>query len=336
MLFDRVVHGQLDVVLDASPTVDQLRQLRSDPQLAGLLYENQISYVEGIQMNLAVPPLDDIHVRKAINLVLDRNELLGRWLKVVSGQPITEATGGGVIATHLAPDALEGGLLLGYRASWMDSAADGDLAAAQAEMRQSAYDRNGDGLCDAPTCKHVALVLTASWPRAFEPIVERDLAKIGIQVRVKTIKRYAPDGPLSAAAQSAMTANGWRLDYPSGAGFFPNLFSRPGFFSPLYFDFPLLGATSGELRGWGYSVLHVPSVDDRIRQCVIVTGQVQAECWARLDQYLMEKVVPWAPFMFQTAVRLVSRRVTHYSMDEFTGLPALDQIALAPSAIEGS
>ncbi len=339
MLFDQVVRGQLDVVLDASPTVDQLRKFRSDPHLAGLLYEDQISYVETIFMNLAVPPLDDTHVRKAINLVLDREDLQRRWLAAVSGQAISEATGGGVIATHIAPDALEGGLLLGYRPSWMDSSTGGDLAAAQAEMRQSAYDHDGDGLCDAPPCKHVELALTSAWPRPFDTLVQQDLAKIGVRVRVKRYGApspfYDPDGPMSPAARSAMTANGWLNDYPNGAAYFPYLFSGlttdPGFF-----NFSLLGVTPGELRGWGYSVLHVTSVDDRIHQCVVATGQMQEACWARLDQYLMEEVVPWAPFLFQTAVRLVSARVAHYSMDQFTGLPALDQIALTPAAIEGS
>jgi hypothetical protein len=99
----------------------------------------------------------------------------------------------------------------------------------------------------------------------------------------------------------------------------------------------MLGATRAQLRSWGYGDIRPPpSVDGRIDQCVAEVGPAQTECWAALDKYLMERVVPWAPFLFQTAVRTVSARIAHYSLDQSTGLPALDQIAFKPSAIRKS
>ena len=273
-------------------------------------------------------------MRKAIALVIDKTTLQRRWFASVSGKPVPESTGTGVLSTHIAPEALEGGLLLNYRPSWMTSLAGGDIAAARAQMALSEYDRNGNGTCDAAACKHVRLVQSSLWPRAFDPSVVRDLAKIGIQVRVKSYvpnRFYSTHGPSSPAARAAMTTNSWLNDYPNGSAFFPPFFYGPNLRSThirSVFDFSMLGATPAELRRWGYSVEHVPSVDNRIQECNVLIGKAQEECWATLDQYLMEKVIPMIPFMFETAIRLVSPRVAQYSFDQAIGMPALDQIAL--------
>ena len=74
----------------------------------------------------------------------------------------------------------------------------------------------------------------------------------------------------------------------------------------------------------------VPSVDDRIDSCLVELGEAELRCWADLDQYLMEDVVPWVPFASEAHVQVVPSRVVRYSYDQFAILPALDQIALAP------
>ena len=54
-LFEQVLHGGLDMVLDTSPPLSMLRNIRSDPKLSALLYENEITFVNYIALNLAVP-----------------------------------------------------------------------------------------------------------------------------------------------------------------------------------------------------------------------------------------------------------------------------------------
>jgi hypothetical protein len=76
-------------------------------------------------------------------------------------------------------------------------------------------------------------------------------------------------------------------------------------------------------------------VDNRIAQCTRDVGNAQAQCWANLDKYLMVKVVPWVPYYLQRIYRITSARVEDYSLDQFTRMPALDQIALKVSAIRG-
>jgi peptide/nickel transport system substrate-binding protein len=335
--FARVESGALDIVLDTNPP----RAVQTDPQEAGRSFVNEASLVDYISMNLAVPPLDDIHVRRALNLAIDKAGLRQRW-GALSG-PIPEAGGSGFIADHLAPDGVEGGLLLDYRPSWITPSAGGDVRRARAEMRLSGYDRNHDGICDAQACRHVSLVETSVWPRSFDPLVERDFKRIGVDLQIRRYDPpvfYSKDGPLSPGARSAMVAINWGNDYPSGSAFFPDLFYGPNLRSsnPVAFnDFSLLGATNRELRRWGYSLRDVPTIDDRISQCdATPEGDGQTRCWADLDRYLMEKIVPWVPFLFQGATRLVSRRVQHYSFDQFSGAAALDQIALTRRAIEGA
>jgi hypothetical protein len=52
------------------------------------------------------------------------------------------------------------------------------------------------------------------------------------------------------------------------------------------------------------------------------------QCWADLDKYLMEQVVPWVPYLFDNNVVVVSSRITAFSFDQFAGVPAIDRIAV--------
>jgi hypothetical protein len=204
-------------------------------------------------------------------------------------------------------------------------------------MRRSAYDRNGDGNCDSPACNGVLLVETSVWPTFFDPIAKRALGDMGIGVSIKRVDPtafYSKNGPESPGAGSAMTVNSWINDYPNGSAFFPDLFYGPNLQSPevgAASDFPMLGATAGQLRHWGYAVRSVPSVDEYVEQCAAELA-AQDECWARLDKHLMEKVVPWVPLLSEATTTIVPPRVVRYSFDQSTGFPALDQIALNPSA----
>jgi hypothetical protein len=74
----------------------------------------------------------------------------------------------------------------------------------------------------------------------------------------------------------------------------------------------------------------VPSADDVTGRCLGFIGEAQVECWAKLDQYQMERAVPWIPWLFQTETRRVSARVDTYSFDQLSGSDA--QPVTGPSA----
>jgi hypothetical protein len=77
-------------------------------------------------------------------------------------------------------------------------------------------------------------------------------------------------------------------------------------------------------------VRSVPNVDVRIDQCAGLVGDAATSCWAALDKYLMQELVPWVPFMSTTTRITVSARIARMSFDQFTAVPALDQISLKP------
>lgn len=167
----------------------------------------------------------------------------------------------------------------------------------------------------------------------FAPIAEtirRDVRTIGLSLRVET-----PEDPSRVfellndpKAHVPLALNvGYGKDDLNGAGMFPPNFSRAAIGSAGS-NYPLLGATAAQLRRWGYRVTQVPGVDERIAECQALAGGAQTQCWASLDQYLMERVVPWVPVTFESHVALIPGRIARYSFDQFAALPALDRIAL--------
>ena len=61
------------------------------------------------------------------------------------------------------------------------------------------------------------------------------------------------------------------------------------------------------MKGWGYDVTAVPSVDDKVDECSASRRWRRAfQCWADLDKYLMEDVVPFAPYLFDNNVDIMS------------------------------
>ena len=70
----------------------------------------------------------------------------------------------------------------------------GDVDAAKAEMAQSAYDGDGDGVCDSEACTAVLNAsVPAETPRKLATVLEQSLAKIGIEV---TTREFADPFPI--------------------------------------------------------------------------------------------------------------------------------------------
>jgi len=317
--------GRSDLVLSAGPfpqaPPDQVRAYQADPA-KGIVSVETRDAVRYVGLNLAVPPLDDVHVRKAINLVVNKSRLQEIW----GGPTATEIIG------HVALNSLENDLLLNYDPYATPGHA-GDVEAARKEMALSRYDRDGDGMCDGPVCSNLlALGFDDSVVATNPPLsrqIQTDLRAIGIGLQLQLM----PPGELFARALDPtnhvaliLTAL-WGKDYLNASSYFVPLFAAGGIGTG---NFSLLGATPEQLRKWEYHVTDVPSVDDRIGACLVQTGTAQLRCWADLDQYLMQTVVPWVPYFSETLTNVVPRRIARYSFDQFAALPALDQIAMRP------
>ena len=320
---DRVVAGDLDLVLDGNPTPEQIARYRSDAELRDHVHSDASNGLRYLSMNLAMPPFDDVHVRRAVSYAIDREAVAGAMTGLgLSVEP----------ATHLAVDSLEGGLLSAFAPYRTD------LAKAKAEMALSKYDHDGDGICDASACvgvRYEELLYETNvsvWPPAFK----ESLHAIGLELARMSMP-YSLGSPVDKIPIEFGQDLVWQSDFTNGSSFFVPLFSGRAIvtnpsFRTLNYNVSLLGATRGELKEWGYAVRSVPSVDQRIDRCLAQIGRAQAECWAEIDQFLMQNIVPAVPLLNDQVVRVVSARVSGYSLDQFTALPALDRIALAPGS----
>ena len=316
----RVESGSVDVYLGDVPA-GMIRRYGRRPESARRLHFNHTNGTVYVSFNLGLPPLDDVHVRRAINFVIDKASIAER-----ARQPHSALGTNGAPADHLLPDSLVNNLLVDYHP--YDSGARGDIPSARREMALSKYDRDGDGRCDGRVCEGLrlpaaeAFILTAD-------VLKHDLKRLGIGVSVKevNIATYFEEGP-DPRAQNHFFINGWLTDYLSPSTFIVPLFYGPAIVEPGNLNHSLLGAPPTQLRTWGYPVTDVPTIDDLAEECLGLVGASQIPCWAEVDQVLMENVVPLAPLLHTSSTVVVSDRVTAYSFAQFSASPALDRIAV--------
>jgi ABC-type transport system substrate-binding protein len=273
-------------------------------------------------MNLAVPPFDDVNVRRALNYALDKE-----GFRQLRGGPLF-----GELAGHIFVDSLQGNALLDYN-PYATPNGRGDIDAAKEAMSQSAYDADGDGVCDDPSCSGVVTIIDESDPYPDQTaLLVQVLEPIGITLDVKTFERTT----MYAKCEDPNTHWGlcpsvsWGKDYPDGFTFGPPLFGQAAIGPESCCNDPMVGITPEMLEERGYDPsIEIPSAEEQIDACIPLSGEERLECWADLDQYLMEEVVPWIPYLFDNNVVVTSDRIVAWSFDQFAGLPALDRIAVA-------
>jgi peptide/nickel transport system substrate-binding protein len=319
--FRKLEAGELDLVFDVSPRPDVIDRFRSDPELEHNVAVFPLDDTGYATLNIAQPPFDDTHVRKAFSLAVDK-AVLREAIKASLPEPWLIKR-----ATHIAPDFLENNLLLGYDP--YETAGDrGDLEAARAELAQSRYDTDGDGRCDGPSCSGVKAIAPAgrSWREATQSVRAR-LAELGIHLVFTEV-----EGPLALSGErhvGLFLFTGWVRDFPSGTSFFPALVHSASI-APACCNTSLVGASPEQLETWGYETTSVPSVDTELAACQTLVGGEAFRCWAGLDQLLMEEVVPMVPVTASENVRVASARVVELVIDQASLNPALDRIALKP------
>jgi peptide/nickel transport system substrate-binding protein len=320
----KVDNGSLDVALgQLSPPPEQIRRYAEDPELRKRLFAHVGSGVRYVNMNVAVPPFDDLQVRKAVSLAIDKQAL----------QRAARGGLGGRIAGHIAPDAFLNNLLLDYDPHETPGHR-GDVDAARKEMAKSRYDRNGDGRCDVPACRGLVAPVRKDDPTNVElgRLVRDDLQAIGIELAIKALDfdTYFGEAILPEAKAPIIPSLGWGADVLNASGIFAPLFSGALVGHPSGSNLSLVGATQSQLKRLGYLPRPVPSVDAKLAECVRLTGRAQTQCWAETDQLLMERIVPHVPYLFEGATQVVSGRVARFTLSQasFGLMPAFDQIAL--------
>ncbi|MGZ4208191.1 MAG: ABC transporter substrate-binding protein [Actinomycetota bacterium] len=331
-----VDRGTVDVMMYGGPPIEldlgQYHRYQADPSL-GHTYVFQRDSTRYATMNIAVPPFDDVHVRRAANFVVNKQAYIDIFGGPLAGSP----------PTHIALDSLEENQLVNYNPYRASSPGEG-LDLAKQEMRSSKYDTNHDGVCDAKVCKDVvALAFPVERPNVIKAArsVAHDLGLIGIRVRVEAVDGETFFQKITEAKAKIPLglAPAWSHDFLNASNFVTPLFASsevssaftvPGGSPGQCCNYSLVGASASSLRGWGYGVTQVPSVDSRINECLRLVGRPQLQCWTALDQYLTQVIVPWIPLILENAITMVPARVKSISFDQFTSLPSLDRVVVEP------
>jgi len=329
-IYNRVLNGDIDLAHGAPPAAI-LQQYLTNPDLQDNLKTDPGDRTWYITMNLLAPPFDDIHVRKAVNLVVDKAGLL-------------QATGGpttGDVATTIEPPTVlpETGAYDPYPSP--DFA--GDVDAAKAEMAQSRYDSDGDGLCDDPVCTDVLMVNRNYDPWSqYTPIMQESLANIGIDLKVRELDvstAYTTIQTMNNLVPIAINA-GWGKDYASPYGFDFFLFNTAGLACEGSVNYSNVGITEDIAAECGANVAdaynaavdatgEIPSVDADMDACVATPpGDAYNACWAALDQKLMEEIVPWVPYRWGTQNVVLADSVVAWQYDQSAAYTAYARVAV--------
>jgi len=318
-IYAKMDRGEVDWT-DALEPTDVLGSVSQDPTQKDRLHVTEGTVVRYVEINLGVPPFDDVHVRRAINFAIDRS-----GMRELRGGEIF-----GTIAQHDIINSLTGHLLDDY-APFSDTA---DVEQAKAEMKQATeYDTNGDGICDADVCKDILSISDTGDPYpAQAKLIQQNLKEIGITLNVKSFDRGTMYGKCSdpQTGQGLCLAPGWGQDYPDAVTFGPPLFGASAIGPDGCCNRSLVGASNKLLTKFGYKVKDVPSVESDIAKCsALEPGDPRLQCWADFDKKVTEDVVAWVPYLFDNDVELVSTNLVNFTYDAFAGDISLDHTALA-------
>jgi peptide/nickel transport system substrate-binding protein len=318
-ILQKVQAGELeDEVSSIPPTV--LRQYVTNPDLKDDLHQNSGDRTWYLTMNLTQPPFDDVHVRRAMNWVMDKAALVQAW-----GGPAI-----GDVANHIAPDTLLNDQLADF-APYATDGNHGSVAKAKAAMKGSKYDTNGDGTCSASACKNVLLIADVRQvDEKMVPVIQASAKKIGITFTVRSVEGAYP--ALQTPSRNIPLAErpGWGKDYADPYTFFNPLFDGRTIQANGNTNYSLVGITpaiAAKVHAKG-DVRNVPSVDADLDKCVALSGNQRLACYGDLDKKLMTDVVPWVPYLWSFATHITGPTVKKWDFDQFTGSISYAHVAV--------
>ena len=302
----------------ASPTAKVLREYSSSSKRS-LMKINAADQVNYITMNLTQPPFDDVHVRRAMNWVMDRDGLRRAW-----GGPSQ-----GPIADHILPDTMLNNVLKNFK-PFKTPGYRGSVPKAKAEMAKSKY-ANDNGVCTASECKDILMIADVrSVDKAMLPVIQSSAGKIGITFKTRTVNGAYPviqtvgnNTPISERPR-------WGKDYADPVTFFEPLFYGENIIPTGNTNYSLVGLTAKqakELKVTG-TTTGVPSIDKGIQRCAKATGGARILCYANLDKALTVGVVPWVPYLWRNQTNILGPDVATWAFDQAAGLAGFGHASL--------
>lgn len=317
-IYNKIAAGDLeDEFATASPKV--FREYQLDPSKRSRLKSNPADQTYYLTMNLTQPPFDDVHVRRAMNWVIDRNAMRKAWGGAIAGE----------IAEHILPNAMLNGKLNGFK-PYKTPGDQGSAAKAKAEMKQSKY-ANSNGVCSAKECKGVLLIADVrSADKAMLATVQSGAKKIGITFTVRVVNGAYPVIQTTSRNVPISTRPRWGKDYADPSTFIDPLFYGANIIPSGNTNYALVGLKSSQVASLGVkgNTANVPSIDKLADTCRAKVGNARVTCYAGIDRVLTTQVVPWVPYMWANQVNILGPNVGTWTFDQAAGLAGFAHASL--------
>ncbi|MGH2816614.1 MAG: ABC transporter substrate-binding protein [Actinomycetota bacterium] len=326
-IFSQVQAGTLDSSVSDQPPKPVLQQYLTDQAKKPNLHSNSGDRTWYVTMNWITPPFDDIHVRKAANWIMDKQGILQAWGGTTFGD----------IATHNIPPIVLGDRLGADYNPYGTPDNRGDEAKAKEEMKQSKYDTNKDGVCDAKECSNLVMINRNTPVYAdSEAVVVSSLEKIGIKVKPRELASSAAYTTIQTVKNKIPIAlnAGWGKDFADAVSFVLPLFDGRSIIPTGNTNYPLVGLTADQAKNLGVSIpagVTIPSVDGDVDACQKIPAtqaDQRNECFANIDKKLMEESLPWVPYLWAKNVTITGSTVTKWEFDQFSGYLSYTQMAV--------
>jgi peptide/nickel transport system substrate-binding protein len=315
-IYNKVASGEYEDEF-ASPTAKVIREYTVNASKRSLLKTNPADQTNYITMNLTQPPFDDIHVRRAMNWVVDRDGLRKAWGGAIAGP----------VAEHIMPNSMLNGLLDGFK-PFKTPGDHGSVAKAKAEMKLSKY-ANDDGVCTAPECKNILLIQDVrTSDKQMLPVLQSSASKIGLTFSVRSVNGAYPVIQTPSKNVPISTRPRWGKDYADPSTFIDPLFVN--IISTGNTNYSLVGITPGVAGEIGVkgNLQGVPSVTKAAQRCGAKLGSSRISCYAAIDRTLTTQVVPWVPYLWRDQLNILGPDVATWTFDQSAGLASFAHVSL--------
>jgi dipeptide transport system substrate-binding protein len=260
--------------LMAFPNPADAAKIAADPSLV-LLKQEELN-VGYLALNTTMKPFDDVRVRRAINMVIDK-------------EAIVEAVhqGAGVVARNPIPPTL-----WSYNHAIKDYPF--DVNEAQRLLVEAGYP---DGFETELWYMPVSRPYNPNGKRTAE-MIQADLSKIGVRVRLVTDEWGQYRSKLQAG-EAPMAIFGWTGDNGD----------------PDNFLHVLLGCLAARVGGNNVAKWCNSHYDSLVSRAKLLTGRSDRERLYREAQQVFKDQAPWVPLAHSVVYMAIRREVTGFQMD---------------------